>query len=143
MFSFETQRPGRIDYEIITLWLGGLLFLAAFTYPLWSPFYSSECPMKVIAGIPCAMCGGTRASYALTHFHFAEALSMNPLTAFGGAGFGMYWIYSLGCVALRKDSRLRFIGLLPHAAPRVRTSVIGAIAAVVILNWSYLIWVGR
>lgn len=143
MFAVENQRPGRIDYEVVALWLGSLLFLAAFTYPFWSPFYSSVCPMKTLAGIPCALCGGTRASYALTHFDFGEALSLNPLAALGGLAFSGYWTYSLGCVAMRRDRRIRFVGLQPDAAPHLRNSIVGAIAAVVVLNWTYLIWVGR
>ena len=38
------------------------------------------CPFKMLTGIPCPGCGGTRALIALLHGHLIEAIMTNPLS---------------------------------------------------------------
>lgn len=38
------------------------------------------CPFKMLTGLPCPGCGGTRAFYAIIQGHFAEAILTNPLS---------------------------------------------------------------
>lgn len=37
------------------------------------------CPLKLSTGLPCAGCGGTRATLLLLHGHWADAVMANPL----------------------------------------------------------------
>ena len=43
--------------------------------PVHPPF---ACPLRTLTGIPCPLCGMTRAVVATMHGHFAESLRFNP-----------------------------------------------------------------
>lgn len=43
--------------------------------PLHPPF---ACPMRAITGIPCPLCGMTRACVAAVHGHLGASLAFNP-----------------------------------------------------------------
>jgi hypothetical protein len=56
--------------------------------PLHPPF---ACPLRAITGIPCPLCGMTRASVAAVHGHFGTSLAFNP---------GGLLVVLVACVAL-------------------------------------------
>ena len=87
------------------------------------------CVVQAAAGIPCPLCGGTRAIAALARGGFVEALWWNPLAA-----LGLMLAAPLG-IAMTS-------GWSPPAAwrGRLRLSVVAAAAA---MNWAYLLVAGR
>lgn len=49
---------------------------------LWSPqdfLWFPKCPFLSLTGYKCPGCGSLRAMHALLHFHFIEAIKLNPL----------------------------------------------------------------
>ena len=88
------------------------------------------CPLKNFTGLPCPFCGGTRAALALLGGHWRAAFLLNPLAA----AFCLitppalaveYWLST-------RRVRLNLPKLLWLPA-----------AALVLLNWAYLIYAGR
>ena len=58
----------------------GLVGVAA-AWPLL-PHPSIVCPLRAITGIPCPLCGMTRACVAAVHGHVATSLAFNPAGVF-------------------------------------------------------------
>lgn len=143
MVSLERQESGAVDYEWMALWMGGGLLLAAWTHPFWRELYPLACPLKSLAGLPCAFCGGTRAAAAMAHGHFQEGLALNPLVGVGCLLAALYLAYAVFSVATRQPRRLRLTGLRPAAPPALRWTLRAGILALILANWAYLIAVGR
>ena len=57
--------------------MGGLLGAAA-TWPLLPVHPPVACPLRAMTGIPCPLCGMTRACVAAAHGHFGASLAFNP-----------------------------------------------------------------
>ncbi len=86
------------------------------------------CLVQRMAGIPCPLCGGTRAVAALARGGFVEALAWNPLAAVGvtlavplGAAMASGWDPPVSW-----GRRLLF-----------------PVAAAAVMNWAYLLAAGR
>lgn len=139
MFVFRPRAKGEPDFEIIYGSIGLLLLIAAWFWPLWKDFYASYCPLKGLAGIPCILCGGTRAMHAWTHGHFAEAWTWNPLAATLGALLTLFVPYALGVTIWPNAKRLRWNKRKSQSPWAWRAAVLSLLAA----NWAYLIWIGR
>lgn len=142
MFAHREIQPREVDFELMWLWFFPALVAAAWTHSAWQGFIGYTCPLKSIAGIPCMLCGGTRAAYALSHGHFPYALEMNPLATIGMIGALGYLAYAALCVAFKPRRRIRFVGFGELTARR-RRFAISLGAAILIANWAYLIVVGR
>ncbi len=56
---------------------GGLLGAAA-AWPLLPVHAPFACPLRAITGLPCPLCGMTRACVAAVHGHLATSLAFNP-----------------------------------------------------------------
>lgn len=71
------HRPARL------LWLlgGSLLVLGAARLIPYSPVTLPPCGLRTLTGIPCPLCGSTRALIAFSHFNLADAFRFNPLVA--------------------------------------------------------------
>jgi len=52
----------------------------------------TPCVFKNITGVPCAMCGGTRATASLARADLLGALALNPLVVVLGVAFGAWMI---------------------------------------------------
>lgn len=92
---------------------------------------ATMCPFKQVTGVPCATCGGTRATFALGTGRIVEALVLNPLVAFG-VPIGIVWLAA--CVWQR-----RWVGATVYRR-RMFWVVMGAVFAA---NWVYVIVAGR
>lgn len=51
------------------------------------------CPLKSTIGLPCPLCGGTRASILIMKFRFIDAFRMSPVVYLLGI-FILIWAYS-------------------------------------------------
>ena len=96
------------------------------------------CTFRMITGVPCLTCGGTRSLTAVAHLDLAAAFLMNPLVALAGLAAAAYVVHAAGVWALGWP-RWRPSVSSPRARRLLRIAVIGA----VLLNWTYLIAVGR
>jgi uncharacterized protein DUF2752 len=56
---------------------GGMLAIAA-AWPLLPLHPPLACPLLSLTGVPCPLCGMTRAVVAAAHGHLASSLSFNP-----------------------------------------------------------------
>lgn len=127
---------GRVVHEAIWAPLAVTALLAARFAPP-SALAVFGCPFKALTGWACLTCGGTRAFRALVRFDLATAFEMNPLVALLGLGAGVYIAHALLVAAGRRrpyrlNPRSRLWGVLR-----------GVLVAAAVLNWSYLLWVGR
>ena len=67
------RRPAR-DLRIAAAGLVG----AAAIWPILPLHPPLACPMRTLTGIPCPLCGMTRACVAAAHGHLGASLSFNP-----------------------------------------------------------------
>ena len=86
------------------------------------------CMVRAVAGIPCPLCGGTRALVALAVGEFVEAFTWNPLAA-------------LGVILALPLGAAMTAGWDPPAAWKGR--FLFPVAAATVMNWAYLLAVGR
>jgi Protein of unknown function (DUF2752) len=56
---------------------GGMVAIAA-AWPLLPAHPPLACPLRAITGIPCPLCGMTRAVVAAAHGHLGTSLAFNP-----------------------------------------------------------------
>ena len=94
------------------------------------------CVFRAATGIPCLTCGATRAAALLATGDVAGALAMNPLATLAGLAL-VPW--GLADLVLLARGRALSVEIAPPAAWAVR----GLAVAAVIVNWAYLLAVGR
>jgi hypothetical protein len=95
----------------------------------WQPAALSllrPCPFLELTGAPCPTCGTTRAAAALSQGHLAEAFAVNPLAA---AALLLLLPAAVASVVLRRI----------ETPPRARRMLAWCGAALVLLNWGYLV----
>jgi hypothetical protein len=109
--------------------IGALSFLVARFVPVLDLPYT--CPLKALAGLPCATCGMTHAFVHLAHGEGARALAASPLGALLAAGAWLFAAADAARVALGA----------PLPAPPVRALRAATAGAVVALlaNWAWLL----
>jgi Protein of unknown function (DUF2752) len=109
--------------------IAALSFLVARFVPvLVVPF---TCPLRGLAGIPCATCGMTHAFVHLAHGDLGLALTASPLGAVlaGGA-----WLY-----AVLDALRVAAGAPLPVPGARAVRALAAAGVAALLANWAYLL----
>lgn len=143
MFVLRARSPREFDYELLWGMLGVVLLVAAWTWPLWRETFSSACPMKSLFGIPCMLCGGTRAMHALTHGNIAEAVAMNPLVAVFSMALTAYAPYALAVALWPGAKRLRLARDAGIVRSRRDVAIRVGAACLLAANWAYLILSGR
>ena len=90
------------------------------------------CGMRTLTGLPCPLCGSTRALLALSHGHPLEAFLLNPLFCLACAALGGWFILWFVDRLFQHDSQavvVQWAGSLPHFVIMV---------AATLLNWLYL-----
>lgn len=133
---WRALREDELDHEL--LWLLVTLGTAAIGV-LWlrSGLPTPRCVWHELTGWPCIGCGGTRCIRHALHGEWLGALRMNPLAFLALAGVGIYDAYAAVVLTLRLP-RLR-LGKWPAWAG---WTVRGAIVALVLANWTWLIATG-
>ncbi len=109
--------------------IGAMSFLVARFVPvLGIPF---TCPLRGLAGIPCATCGMTHAFVHLAHGEVARAAQASPLGALVAAAA---WVFAVLDLA-------RWLAGAPLPAPSPRATRAAAATGVVLLlaNWAWLV----
>jgi len=74
--------PHCARFPIRSLLVGGSVFALAATFP-----NVSFCIVHRVFGVPCPVCGATRAVIALSHLSLLESFRWNPGLWFGAAAF--------------------------------------------------------
>jgi hypothetical protein len=70
-------RPGTQRERELRVASGGMVAIAA-AWPLLPAHPPLACPLRALTGIPCPMCGMTRAVVAAAHGHLGTSLAFNP-----------------------------------------------------------------
>lgn len=109
----------------------GLQLAASAGWPL------PPCVFREWTGLPCPVCGGTRAAVALAAGGWAEAFSLNPLVTVAGLGL------SLGGVVLLVDAWRGGAWLARVRGVISRLPLRSLVVAALVLNWLYLWLDGR
>lgn len=91
----------------------------------------AQCSFKVMFGIPCMGCGGTRATLNLLHGHPLEALAFQPLAVLAYLGVGIWGILSLLMYVSGKTLHI-------ESRPWLTWTVRGLLIAAPFANWWYL-----
>lgn len=91
------------------------------------------CNFKRLTGLPCPLCGGTRAMRSLAELDLGTALHFNPLVVFSALAI-------LGWFALWSLDRFLTRPVLPRIKIWLRRwPVWWIVGGMVLLNWAYLI----
>ena len=88
-----------------------LLFLALMAWK-HLPFFqewNAPCAFHEIPHLYCPGCGGTRAVYALLHFHVLESLSSHPIVLFLAAVLLEYYIGAVITLILNNGKRYYYL----------------------------------
>lgn len=96
----------------------------------------ATCTFKVLTRLPCPTCGSTRAVGRLFALDLAGAFAMNPLTTLAAGLIGAWAVADLVLLPGRKALA---IDVEPRLALRLRVATVVAF----LLNWVYLIALGR
>lgn len=128
------NQEARERRRISLLWSGAALVFVVLA-PL-APFVASfapPCIFKTLTGIPCPLCGTTRAALALAHLAPLEGLARYPLPTLLWIGFLAGGLAAGVSVVLKR----------PWNPPRRKPRWAGiALAAAVAGNWIYSIATG-
>ncbi|MCF6313273.1 MAG: DUF2752 domain-containing protein [Verrucomicrobiales bacterium] len=124
------RRYERLVAPSVSLFAVLALLIGARTYQSW-PVKAPPCSLRVLTGIPCIGCGGTRAMEALSRADVVEALRYNPLVVLGVLVIVLWFFWAL----LTFKSKRRVVGESKKMA-KVWTVMIFLL---VLLNWIYLI----
>lgn len=123
------KRTERFGHPEVFAVIGLLSFLVARFLPvLGLPFV---CPLRGLAGIPCATCGMTHAFVHLAHGEVGLAVGASPAGALLAA---LAWGYAALDLA-----RAAAGGPLPVPTPRALRAATAAGVAVLLVNWAWLV----
>ena len=130
-------RPAKsaIDYELVFLvaTVGGALGAWGWLR-LGLPW--PHCAFLALTGHPCVTCGATRAALQFARGHFAAALHFNPLLTVGYFAVALFDLYA-AIVLVSGAARLRVLRFSRGEKIALRTVVV----TLLLLNWSYLVFV--
>jgi uncharacterized protein DUF2752 len=128
-------RPGAPPLGLIFGGLGVTVGgLAALLHIDRLPF--TVCIFKAMTGWPCMSCGSTRAVVRLASLDLAGALAMNPLATMGVLGL---LVWAAADLFLWPRGRALAVQASPPVARLLRVLAVTA----VLVNWAYLVAVGR
>ena len=133
VIGLESRKPSWYEaYSILIV--GGAAVYIPLSYAF--NFHLPTNPLKLLTGMPCPLCGGTRAVTALAIGDFLLALAYNPL--------------ALVVLALMLFSIVSYFGFvvpfrrrpIVQATPRQRDVVRIVVIVAFLLNWVYVLATG-
>ncbi len=92
------------------------------------------CPFKVITGIPCPGCGGTRAFLSILNGDILHALYINPLSCLLCVFFCIFPFWAFYDCYKRKDTLMKFLRK-PWPKPYLMI-----LFCVILINWIWNIF---
>ena len=95
------------------------------------------CPLRLMTGLPCPLCGTTRALSALSHGQFKEAFLLNPLSCIVFTLTPLATVLFLIYLCLKKEKSFLHSTLWPKNAERYAIKI-GLF--LILANWIYLVW---
>jgi len=110
------------------------VFAANYLRPLFALI--PPCVFHALTGLPCPACGSTRAGLALAAGEVFTAFRLQPLFVLACFGAAVFGLRSLAAIATGKRMIFEF-------APRERVIIRYVLIALILLNWLYLVVVGR
>lgn len=126
------RHTGRFGHAEVFAAIAAASFLVARFVPvLGIPF---TCPLKGLAGIPCATCGMTHAFVHLAHADVVAAFGASPFGALLAAGVWLYAAVDLARAALDLP--------FPFLALRLQRTLVAVAACALALNWAWLLTQG-
>ncbi len=110
-----------------------LLFAASFLAARFLPVLELgfTCPLRALAGVPCATCGMTHAFVHLAHGEVRAAAAASPFGALLAAGA---WLF-----AALDGARLALRLPLPAPGPRLSRGLASAGILALLANWVFLV----
>ncbi len=110
-----------------------LLFAASFLAARFLPVLdlAIPCPLRTLAGVPCATCGMTHAFVHLAHGEVRAAAAASPFGALLAAGAWLFAALDAGRLALRLP--------LPAPGPRLSRALASAGILALLANWVFLV----
>lgn len=127
--TIAPRPPARFGHAEVFAAIAVLSFLVARFVPVLALVY--VCPLRALAGIPCATCGMTRAFVHLAHGEVARAFAASPLGAILAAGAWLYALLDLARVAAGAP--------LPAPGPRALRGAVALGVAAFLVNWAWLL----
>jgi hypothetical protein len=127
--SVAWRRTGRFGHAEVFAAIAALSFAVARFAPVLGVPYT--CPLKGLAGIPCATCGMTHAFVHLAHGDVARALAASPLGALLAAGA---WAF-----AAADAVRVALGAPFPVPSVRALRAATAAGAVALLANWAWLL----
>lgn len=127
---------GSVDHELLWGSIALLIIASAAVLPVvgLADRAGLRCPLRVLTGLPCPTCGGTRAVAAMGRLRFAEGIALNPLVAAAWFGAVLFLPYAaVACLLGRK--RLR----MADVTDRQRRAVALLALCLLLANWGYVI----
>lgn len=121
------------DHELVWLAVSAAALAGGAAW-LWIGLRWPQCPFLAMTGWPCLTCGATRATIAVFHANFLQALSWNPLAFLALCGVAVFDLYA-AIVLLARLPRLRLVDWTGKERNIVRIAVV----CVLLLNWAYLL----
>jgi hypothetical protein len=123
------RKTDRVGHAEVFAAIGLLSFLVARFLPVLSlPFV---CPLRGLAGIPCATCGMTHAFVHLAHGELSLALGASPLGALLAAAAWTFAALDLARAALGAP--------LPVPSLRATRAATALGVALLLANWAWLV----
>jgi hypothetical protein len=123
----RTHRQVGLIYAILGL---TLILIARYAVNLlsWMP----PCPFRTLTGIPCPICGATRAGICLAQFQWSRAFFENPLFFLLYMTLIVWGLFSLTCLPAHKTLSMTLNKREKKLAYKLLISML-------LLNWAYLI----
>lgn len=133
----ESARVGESRPRASTPWLlvaVMLVLLAGARFVVTEKFALPKCGLRTLTGVPCPLCGSTRALSALAGLEFGRALALNPLAAVATVGL---LLWPLGRWGWRRSRRHGSSSA--DVLPSGRRVLLAIALALLVANWIYLV----
>jgi hypothetical protein len=127
--ALSWRETGRFGHPEVFAVIAALSFVVARFVPVLG--VPLVCPLRGLAGIPCATCGMTHAFVHLAHGELSLAVAASPLGALLAAGAWLYALADLARVALGAP--------LPVPSPRALRAATALGIVAVLANWAWLV----